>query len=77
MDVLGSAGLERLDAQHALGVTGQRYGRGGGEIESLVTQMSVRFETSEEDPWLNGVVIKCPQRLQAGSIEQVLLPAAA
>ena len=28
-------------------------------IESLLTQMPVRFETSEEDPWLMGVLISC------------------
>jgi metallophosphoesterase (TIGR00282 family) len=64
-----------------VGMTGPRGGVIGvmkeQAIESLVTQMSVRFETSEDDPWLNAVVIGCPQRLQAGSIEQVLLPAAA
>ena len=28
-------------------------------IESLLTQMPVRFETSEEDPWLMGVLVSC------------------
>ena len=31
-------------------------------IESLLTQMPVRFETSEEDPWLMGVLIRCSAR---------------
>jgi 2',3'-cyclic-nucleotide 2'-phosphodiesterase len=39
--------------------------------------MPVRFETSDEDPWLNAVVIRASdQPLRAESIEQVLLPAA-
>jgi metallophosphoesterase (TIGR00282 family) len=63
-----------------VGMTGPRGGVIGVKkeqaIEALVTQMSVRFETSEDDPWLNAVVIGCPQRLRADSIEQVLLPAA-
>jgi 2',3'-cyclic-nucleotide 2'-phosphodiesterase len=61
-----------------VGMTGPRGGVIGVKreqaIESLVTQMSVRFETSEEDPWLNGVVIRCSTPLRADSIEQVLMP---
>jgi 2',3'-cyclic-nucleotide 2'-phosphodiesterase len=46
-------------------------------IESLRTHMSIRFETSEDDPWLNAVVVTCaPQPLRAAAIEQVLVPAA-
>ena len=26
-------------------------------VEAMVTKMPIRFETSTEDPWLNGVVI--------------------
>jgi hypothetical protein len=44
-------------------------------IESLLTQMPVRFETSEEDPWLMAVLIRCSTtQLRADSIEQVLMP---
>jgi hypothetical protein len=45
-------------------------------IESLLTQMPVRFETSEEDPWLMAVLIRCSatEPLRADSIEQVLMP---
>ncbi len=43
-------------------------------IESLLTQMPVRFETSEEDPWLMGVLISCSRPLRADSIEQILMP---
>ena len=64
-----------------VGMTGPRGGVIGVKkelaIESLVTQMHVRFETSEDDPWLNGVVIRCSERVRADSIEQVLLPAPA
>jgi 2',3'-cyclic-nucleotide 2'-phosphodiesterase len=61
-----------------VGMTGPRGGVIGVKreqaIQSLLTQMPVRFETSEEDPWLMGVVIRCSQRMRADSIEQVLLP---
>jgi hypothetical protein len=61
-----------------VGMTGPRGGVIGVKreqaIESLLTQMPVRFETSEEDPWLMGAVISCSQRLRADSIEQVLMP---
>jgi 2',3'-cyclic-nucleotide 2'-phosphodiesterase len=61
-----------------VGMTGPRGGVIGVKreqaLESLITQMSVRFETSEEDPWLNGVVIRCSRPLRADSIEQVLMP---
>ena len=43
-------------------------------IEALLTQMPVRFETSEEDPWLMGVLIRCSAPRHAESIEQVLMP---
>ena len=61
-----------------VGMTGPRGGVIGVKreqaIESLLTQMPVRFETSEEDPWLMGVLISCSQRLRADSIAQVLMP---
>jgi metallophosphoesterase (TIGR00282 family) len=61
-----------------VGMTGPRGGVIGVKrdqaIEALVTQMPVRFETSEEDPWVMAVVIKCSRRLHADSIEQVLMP---
>jgi hypothetical protein len=61
-----------------VGMTGPRGGVIGVKreqaIESLLTQMPVRFETSEEDPWLMGVLISCSGPLRAGSIEQVLMP---
>jgi len=63
-----------------VGMTGARGGVIGVKreqaIESLLTQMPVRFETSEEDPWLMGVLIRCSatERLRADAIEQVLMP---
>jgi 2',3'-cyclic-nucleotide 2'-phosphodiesterase len=61
-----------------VGMTGPRGGVIGVKreqaIESLLTQMPTRFETSEEDPWLMGVLISCSAPLRADSIEQVLMP---
>jgi metallophosphoesterase (TIGR00282 family) len=61
-----------------VGMTGPRGGVIGVKrelaVEALVTQMPIRFETSEEDPWLNGVLIRCSRPLRADSIEQVLMP---
>jgi 2',3'-cyclic-nucleotide 2'-phosphodiesterase len=61
-----------------VGMTGPRGGVIGVKreqaIESLLTQMPVRFETSEEDPWLMGVLVSCSTRLRADSIEQLLMP---
>src|SRR4051794_22010271 len=63
-----------------VGMTGARGGVIGVKreqaVSSLVTQMPTRFETSEEDPWLMGVVIRgAPEPRRARSLEQVLLPA--
>jgi metallophosphoesterase (TIGR00282 family) len=61
-----------------VGMTGPRGGVIGVKreqaVESLVTQMPVRFETSQEDPWLMGVLISCSRRRRADSIEQILMP---
>jgi 2',3'-cyclic-nucleotide 2'-phosphodiesterase len=61
-----------------VGMTGPRGGVIGVKrelaLEALITQMPVRFQTSEEDPWLNGVAIRCSQPRRADSIEQVLMP---
>jgi metallophosphoesterase (TIGR00282 family) len=63
-----------------VGMTGPRGGVIGVRrelaIEAMTTKMPVRFETSDEDPWLNGVLIRAsaqPRRAQA--IEPVALPA--
>jgi metallophosphoesterase (TIGR00282 family) len=61
-----------------VGMTGPRGGVIGVKreqaVEALVTQMPVRFETSEEDPWLMGVLVRASKRLRADSIQQVLMP---
>jgi 2',3'-cyclic-nucleotide 2'-phosphodiesterase len=61
-----------------VGMTGARGGVIGVKreqaIEALLTQMPVRFETSEEDPWLIAVLIRCSRPLRADSIEQLLMP---
>jgi 2',3'-cyclic-nucleotide 2'-phosphodiesterase len=63
-----------------VGMTGPRGGvigvRKEQAIRGFVTHMSERFETSDEDPWLMGVVVRCSQPLRADAIEQVMLPAA-
>jgi metallophosphoesterase (TIGR00282 family) len=62
-----------------VGMTGARGGVIGVKrdqaVEALRTQMPVKFETSDEDPWLNGVLIETSGPRRAGSIEQVLVPA--
>ena len=62
-----------------VGMTGPRGGVIGVKkeqaVKSLVDQMGVRFETSEDDPWLMGALIRCGnERLQAEAIEPVRRP---
>ncbi len=61
-----------------VGMTGPRGGVIGVKreqaIASMLTQMPTRFETSEEDPWMNAVLIRSSQPLKADSIEQILMP---
>jgi metallophosphoesterase (TIGR00282 family) len=63
-----------------VGMTGARGGvigvRREQAVEALVTQMPVRFEPSEVDPWLMGVVVRAAETpLRADGIEQLLVPA--
>jgi 2',3'-cyclic-nucleotide 2'-phosphodiesterase len=62
-----------------VGMTGARGGVIGVKrdqaLQRFRTQMPVKFETSEEDPWLNAVAIEAEDGGRALSIEQVLLPA--
>ncbi len=62
-----------------VGMTGPRGGVIGVKrelaLESMVTKMPIKFETSSEDPWLNGVLITTDGDMRASSIEQVLEPA--
>lgn len=61
-----------------VGMTGPRGGvigvRKEQAIQAMATQMPVRFETSEEDPWLMGVLIRTAGPRAAASIEPVLRP---
>ena len=63
-----------------VGMTGPRGGVIGVKrdqaLERFLTLTQVRFETSDEDPWLNAVVVEGDSNGRATSIEQVLLPAA-
>jgi hypothetical protein len=63
-----------------VGMTGPRGGvigvRREQAIEAISTKMPVRFETSDQDPWLNAVLIRASDApMRADGIEQVLLPA--
>jgi metallophosphoesterase (TIGR00282 family) len=62
-----------------VGMTGPRGGVIGVKrelaVEAMATRMPIKFETSEEDPWLNAVVIRASAPMRADAIEQVLEPA--
>jgi metallophosphoesterase (TIGR00282 family) len=62
-----------------VGMTGSRAGvigvRREQALESFRTQMPVRFETADEDLWVNAVVVDVRDDGLASSIEQVLVPA--
>ena len=63
-----------------VGMTGARGGVIGVKrelaIEAMATKMPIRFETSDEDPWLNGVLITASAHpLRADAITQLLAPA--
>jgi 2',3'-cyclic-nucleotide 2'-phosphodiesterase len=62
-----------------VGMTGPRGGvigvRKEQAIESMRTHMSIRFETSDDDPWLNAVLIGLSSEpMRATSIDQLLVP---
>jgi 2',3'-cyclic-nucleotide 2'-phosphodiesterase len=62
-----------------VGMTGPRGGVIGVKreqaLERFRTLTQVKFETSEEDPWLNAVLIEAGDDGLATGIEQLLLPA--
>jgi metallophosphoesterase (TIGR00282 family) len=62
-----------------VGMTGSRAGvigvRREQALESFRTQMPVKFDTADEDVWINGVVVDVRDDGLADSIEQVLVPA--
>jgi metallophosphoesterase (TIGR00282 family) len=61
-----------------VGMTGPRSGVIGVKkeqaIKSLVDQIGVRFETAEDDPWLNGTLIRLGERRRAEAIEPLQRP---
>jgi 2',3'-cyclic-nucleotide 2'-phosphodiesterase len=61
-----------------VGMTGPRGGVIGVKreqaLERFRTMMPVKFETSDEDPWLNAVLVTAREDGLAESIEQLLLP---
>jgi hypothetical protein len=61
-----------------VGMTGPRGGVIGVKreqaLERFVTMMPVKFETSDDDPWLNAVLIEADGSGRARSIEQLLVP---
>jgi 2',3'-cyclic-nucleotide 2'-phosphodiesterase len=62
-----------------VGMTGPRGGVIGVKreqaLERFLTLTQVRFETSNEDPWLNAVLVEADGEGRATSIEQLLLTA--
>ena len=62
-----------------VGMTGPRGGvigvRRDQALRALTTHMPTRFETEEEDPWLNAVLVSASTPGRADSIEQLLVPA--
>ena len=61
-----------------VGMTGPRGGVIGVKrelaLKRFLTMTNVRFETSAEDPWLNGVLVEAGPDGRATAIEQLLLP---
>jgi len=62
-----------------VGMTGSRAGVIGVKrhqaVEAFRTQMPIRFETAEDDVWVNGVVVEVRDDGLADEIDQVLVPA--
>jgi metallophosphoesterase (TIGR00282 family) len=63
-----------------VGMTGARGGVIGVRREQSIavmrTHMPQRYDPSDEDPWINAVVIRCAGRRRAEAIEPLLRPAA-
>jgi 2',3'-cyclic-nucleotide 2'-phosphodiesterase len=62
-----------------VGMTGPRGGVIGVKreqaVERFLTLTNVRFETSDEDPWLNALLVEAGDDGRATGVEQLLLPA--
>ena len=60
-------------------MTGARGGVIGVRREQSIavmrTQMPMRYDSADEDPWLMGVLIRASGPRRAGSIEPLLRPA--
>ncbi len=63
-----------------VGMTGPRGGvigvRREQALQRFLTMVPTQFQTSDEDPWLNGVLVEAGEDGRATSIEQILRPAA-
>jgi metallophosphoesterase (TIGR00282 family) len=61
-----------------VGMTGARGGVIGMKKEQSIavmrTHMPMRYEPSDEDPWLNAVLVRATEARRADAIEQVLRP---
>ena len=62
-----------------VGMTGARGGVIGVKREQSIavfrSHMPMRYDSSDEDPWINAVLIRASQPRRADSIEQILRPA--
>ena len=62
-----------------VGMTGARGGvigvRKEAAIERFRTQVPVKFDTAEDDPWLNGVLVEADESGRATAIRQLLAQA--
>jgi metallophosphoesterase (TIGR00282 family) len=62
-----------------VGMTGPRGGVIGVKreqaVERFLTLTNVRFETSDEDPWLNALLVEAGDDGRATAVEQLILPA--
>jgi calcineurin-like phosphoesterase len=43
-------------------------------IAVMRTHMPQRYDSAEEDPWINAVLIRCGEKGRAAAIEPVLRP---
>jgi 2',3'-cyclic-nucleotide 2'-phosphodiesterase len=61
------------------GMTGPRGGVIGVKrelaVERFLTMTNIRFETADEDPWLNALLVEADGEGRATAVEQLLMPA--
>jgi 2',3'-cyclic-nucleotide 2'-phosphodiesterase len=61
-----------------VGMTGPRGGVIGVKreqaLERFLSLTNVRFQTSEDDPWLNALLVEADSEGRATAVEQILLP---